>query len=53
MQYGGLGLTVYTGLDRLDGGSAFLGGLGIVLLAVILDRVRQGLGTQSSPNSRG
>lgn len=41
---GGLGLTVYTGLGRLDVGRAFLGGLGIVLLAIILDRITQGLG---------
>jgi len=41
---GGLGLTVYTGLGRLDVGSATVGGIGIVLLAVILDRVTQALG---------
>ncbi len=40
---GGLGLTVFTGLGRLDVGRAFLGGLGIVLLAIILDRITQGL----------
>lgn len=43
---GGLGLTVFTGLGRLDVGRAFLGGLGIVLLAIILDRITQALGTQ-------
>ncbi|MFP4538464.1 MAG: ABC transporter permease [Dichotomicrobium sp.] len=43
---GGLGLTVYTGLGRLDVGQAFLGGLGIVLLAIVLDRITQALGTQ-------
>src|SRR5680860_1194283 len=36
---GGLGLTVFTGLGRLDVGRAFIGGLGIVLLAIILDRI--------------
>lgn len=41
---GGLGLTVFTGLGRLDVGRAFLGGLGIVLMAIILDRVTQALG---------
>jgi len=41
---GGLGLTVFTGLGRLDVGRAFIGGLGIVLLAIILDRVTQALG---------
>lgn len=41
---GGLGLTVYTGLGRLDVGRAFLGGFAIVLIAIILDRVTQALG---------
>ncbi|MEX2407510.1 MAG: ABC transporter permease subunit, partial [Rhodovibrionaceae bacterium] len=41
---GGLGLTVYTGLGRLDVGGAFVGGLGIVLLAIVLDRITQALG---------
>jgi glycine betaine/proline transport system permease protein len=41
---GGLGLTVYTGLGRLDVGYAGIGGLGIVLMAIILDRVTQALG---------
>ncbi len=41
---GGLGLTVYTGLGRLDVGSAALGGIGIVLLAIVLDRITQSLG---------
>ena len=44
---GGLGLTVYTGLGRLDVGRAFIGGLGIVLLAIILDRITQAMGTGS------
>ncbi len=50
---GGLGLTVYTGLGRLDVGRAFLGGLGIVLLAIILDRITQGLGTQGAARQPG
>lgn len=41
---GGLGLTVYTGLGRLNVGGATAGGVGIVLLAIILDRITQGLG---------
>jgi glycine betaine/proline transport system permease protein len=41
---GGLGLTVFTGLGRLDIGRATLGGIGIVLLAIVLDRITQGLG---------
>lgn len=45
---GGLGLTVYTGLGRLDVGAATVGGIGIVFLAIILDRITQALGQQSS-----
>ena len=41
---GGLGLTVFTGLGRLDVGNATAGGVGIVLLAIILDRISQSLG---------
>ena len=41
---GGLGLEVYSGLQRLDIGQAFVGGIGIVLLAMVLDRITQGLG---------
>lgn len=41
---GGLGLTVYTGLGRLDIGAATEGGVGIVLIAIILDRITQALG---------
>lgn len=41
---GGLGLVVFTGLGRLDVGSATEGGIGIVLLAIILDRITQALG---------
>ena len=38
---GGLGLTVYVALGRLDIGSAVVGGTGIVILAIILDRITQ------------
>jgi len=38
---GGLGLTVYIALGRLDVGSAVIGGTGIVILAIILDRITQ------------
>lgn len=41
---GGLGLTVNTGLGRLDVGGATAGGVGIVILAIVLDRITQGLG---------
>jgi len=50
---GGLGLTVYTGLGRLDVGQAFLGGLGIVLLAIVLDRITQALGQQGEEAQAG
>jgi glycine betaine/proline transport system permease protein len=50
---GGLGLTVFTGLGRLDVGRAFLGGLGIVLLAIILDRITQALGTEGIGRNAG
>jgi len=48
---GGLGLTVYTGLGRLDVGAATEGGVGIVLLAIILDRITQALG-ENKPGER-
>ena len=40
----GLGRTVLAGIGRLDVGEAAVGGLGIVLLAIVVDRVTQGLG---------
>lgn len=43
---GGLGVEVYAGLERLNIGQAFVGGIGIVLLAMILDRLTQALGTR-------
>jgi glycine betaine/proline transport system permease protein len=48
---GGLGLTVYTGLGRLDVGAATEGGIGIVLIAIILDRITQALG-QHNPGTQ-
>lgn len=44
---GGLGQPVVTGLQQLDIGLGFEGGLAIVILAVFLDRVTQSLGEQS------
>ncbi len=41
---GGLGQMVLRGIGRLDIGLAAVGGLGIVLLAVILDRLTQSMG---------
>ncbi|MBA3790588.1 MAG: ABC transporter permease subunit [Rubrobacter sp.] len=39
---GGLGETVYLGLSNLDVGISFVGGVGIVILAIILDRISRG-----------
>jgi len=41
---GGLGLPVFEGLNSLKTGLAGIGGLAIVLLAMVLDRITQGLG---------
>lgn len=41
---GGLGQMVLRGIGRLDMGLATVGGVGIVLLAIILDRMTQALG---------
>ena len=49
---GGLGLTVFTGLGRLDVGAATEGGIGIVLLAIILDRITQALGGEGPQQHR-
>jgi glycine betaine/proline transport system permease protein len=40
----GLGLIVFRGIGRLDVGLAALGGIGIVLLAIMLDRITQAMG---------
>lgn len=52
---GGLGNTVLTGIQRLDVGLGFEGGLGVVILAIILDRLTQSFGgraTAAGPLSR-
>ena len=41
---GGLGNTVLTGIQRLDVGLGFEGGLGVVFLAILLDRMTQSFG---------
>lgn len=48
---GGLGQMVLRGIGRLDMGLATVGGAGIVILAIILDRLTQSLGRDS--RSRG
>ena len=40
---GGLGAEVYAGIQQLEFGRGLMGGLAIVVLAVILDRVTQGM----------
>jgi glycine betaine/proline transport system permease protein len=45
---GGIGNTVLTGIQRLDVGTGFEGGLAVVILAVILDRITQSLGKPSA-----
>ena len=42
---GGLGQLVLRGMGRLDMGTAAVGGLGIVILAIVLDRLTQALGS--------
>jgi len=39
----GLGVEVLLGINRLEVGRGFLGGVGIVLMAIIIDRITQGL----------
>lgn len=46
---GGLGDTVLTGIQRLNVGLGFEGGLGVVLLAIILDRITQTFGLHRGP----
>jgi glycine betaine/proline transport system permease protein len=50
---GGLGLMVLSGIGRLDMGLASVGGAGLVLLAVFLDRLTQAMGERSSDLTSG
>ncbi|MFY2506756.1 glycine betaine/L-proline ABC transporter permease ProW [Vibrio pectenicida] len=45
---GGLGQMVLRGIGRLDMGLAAVGGLGIVILAILLDRITQELGKNAA-----
>ena len=49
---GGLGQTVVRGLSQLDVGKAFIGGVGIVIIAIYLDRVTRNLGRRPSGKRR-
>jgi glycine betaine/proline transport system permease protein len=42
---GGLGQMVLRGIGRLDMGLATVGGVGLVLLAIVIDRITQAMGT--------
>ncbi|MBK5967263.1 MULTISPECIES: ABC transporter permease [Thiorhodovibrio] len=50
---GGLGNTVLTGIQRLNVGLGFEGGLGVVLLAILLDRITQSYGSIRSRSGPG
>ena len=50
---GGLGQMVLRGIGRLDMGLATIGGAGIVILAIILDRLTQSLGHSNRSRTRG
>lgn len=50
---GGLGDPVYQGLSRLDIGLSFEGGIGIVVIAIVLDRITRRIGVSSSPQGKG
>jgi len=48
---GGLGNVVLTGIQRLNVGLGFEGGLGVVLIAILLDRVTQTFGQAGASGS--
>ncbi|AHK18141.1 glycine/betaine ABC transporter permease [Yersinia similis] len=50
---GGLGQMVLRGIGRLDMGLAAVGGVGIVILAIILDRLTQSLGRDRRSKGTG
>ena len=50
---GGLGQMVLRGIGRLDMGLATIGGLGIVLLAITLDRITQAMGQPRRDHGKG
>jgi glycine betaine/proline transport system permease protein len=49
---GGLGEYVLSGIQRLDIGIGFEGGLGVVLLAIILDRLTESFGVKSKKKKK-
>jgi glycine betaine/proline transport system permease protein len=51
--FGGLGEIVVAGLGQLNVGEAMVGGVGIVILAIILDRVTRGLERRRGTSKKG
>jgi glycine betaine/proline transport system permease protein len=47
----GLGIEVLRGIERLDVGRGFLAGIGIVILAIIIDRISQSFGKVNSTST--
>jgi len=50
---GGLGGVVYRAITRLEIGSGFEGGVGVVIIAIILDRITQSLGRKPAGREQG
>jgi glycine betaine/proline transport system permease protein len=50
---GGLGEEVLKGITQLQIGLGFESGLAVVILAIVLDRITQGIGTTADPTSGG
>ncbi|MBI4299268.1 MAG: ABC transporter permease subunit [Chloroflexi bacterium] len=48
----GLGIEVLNGIARLEVGRGLLGGIGIVIMAIILDRITQGFSKSRQPARR-
>jgi glycine betaine/proline transport system permease protein len=48
---GGLGNVVLSGIQRLDIGLGFTGGISVVILAIILDRLTQSFGVRRRARS--
>lgn len=49
---GGLGNEVLRGIQRMDIGLGFEGGIGVVLVAIVLDRITQSFGDGRTPSLR-
>lgn len=49
----GLGLKVLQGIQRMDTGLAFIAGISIVIMAMVLDRITQSLGVTRSATKAG